>query len=246
MSGAVHLDLDGTLLDPGGVLTPDSLRAVALVRDAGLRPVVLTGRSRWAAVAVARTLGIDDVVCELGAVVVIDGEVAVAAPEALPVPRAALLDAVAGLPLQEHEPEAPRVSGTVLRSAASADAVTAALRAADLGAWWAVDNGPSHRPLDAGRPARVVHVVPAGIDKAAGVVAHARLTGLPAADCAVVGDSPADLACHAVAGRTVAVRSVDREALDLAATLALPVTAATGAAGALEAVRAIVPATVQP
>lgn len=240
MTGAIHLDLDGTLLDPGGVITADSLAAVAAVRAAGLRPVVLTGRSRWVAVAIARTLGIEDVVAELGAVVVADGRATLAAPGALPVPREALLAAVAGRTAQEHEPGAPRASGVVLRSTAPADEVTRALTGAGVEGWWGVDNGPSHLPLDDGRAARVVHVLPTGVDKAAGVRAHARLRGLRPTDCAVVGDSPADLGCHAVVGRTVAVRSGDREALALAARLGLPVTVASGAAGALEAVRGMV------
>lgn len=240
MSGAFYLDLDGTLLDPGGVLVPDSLLTLAAVRDAGMRPVVLTGRSRWAAVAIARTLGIADVVCELGAVVLCGGRLQLAAPEAVPFPRLPLLAALAHLPAQEHEPGTPRMSGLVLRSALPADDLTAELHTAGFGGWCAVDNGPSHLPLDDGRPSRVVHVLPSGTDKATGVRMHLQLRDLRPGDCAVVGDSTADLACHAVIPRTIAVRSRDDEALAEAARLGVPVTRATGAAGALEAVRAVV------
>lgn len=240
MSGAIYLDLDGTLLDPGGVLVPESLMTLAVVRDAGLRPVVLTGRSRWAAVAIARTLGIEDVVCELGAVVIVGGRLQLAAPEAVPFPRRALLDALTDLPAQEHEPGTPRMSGLVLRSAMPADDLTAELHAAGFGGWCCVDNGPSHLPLDDGRPSRVVHVLPSGTDKATGVRMHLQLRDLLPGDCAVVGDSTADLACHVAVPRTFAVRSADEEALTEAARLGLRVTAASGAGGALEAVRTAV------
>lgn len=240
MSGAVYLDLDGTLLDPGGLLVRASLETVAAVRERGLRPVVLTGRSRWAAAAIAGTLGIGDVVCELGAVALVDGRpVADDAEDQGAVHRATVLDALGGLPLQEHEPGVPRARGLVLRSAAPAGDVTAALRAAGEGRWWAVDNGPSHRPLDDGRACRVVHVLPAGTDKTTGVRRHLLRRGLDADACAVVGDSPADLACRTVVARTVAVRSDDREAQAEAVRLGLPTTAAHGAAGALEAVRGL-------
>lgn len=240
MNGAVYLDLDGTLLDPGGVLVPESLMTLAVVRDAGLRPVVLTGRSRWAAAAIARTLAIDDVVCELGAVVLVDGRLQLAAPEAVPFPRAPLLAALEDVPAQEHEPGTPRMSGLVLRSAMPADDLTDELHAAGFGGWCCVDNGPSHLPLDDGRPSRVVHVLPSGTDKATGVRMHLQMRDLLPGACAVVGDSTADIACHAVVPRTFVVRSEDDEALAEAARLGLHVTASRGAAGALEAVRTVV------
>lgn len=239
MTRAAYLDLDGTLLDPGGRIVPDTLRAVEHVRDAGWLPVLLTGRSRWVAVAIGRTLGIADVVCELGAVLVADGEARAAAPDAVPVPRDALLAAVAGLPVEQHEPDAPRMAGLVLRSAAPAPALTAALADAGLDAWHAVDNGPSHRPTHDGRAARVVHLLPAGLDKTVGLRLHLELRGLPAAAAGVVGDSPADIACAAVVPNTVVVRSADPQALAAAAARDLRVTDAAGATGALEAVRAL-------
>lgn len=237
MTGAVYLDLDGTLLDPGGVLTRDSLEAVETVRGAGLLPVVLTGRSRWVAQAIARTLGVRDVVCELGAVVLAP----VGSPPlgliTTPVPRRELLRCLVDLPLEEHEPGAPRSAGVVVRSAATATDVTSRLAAAGFAGWWAVDNGPSHRPLADGRPARVLHLVLAGTDKTSGVSTHLLVRSLDAARCAVVGDSPADLACAAVVGRVLRVRSDDDQAAEAAERAGIATTDAAGAAGTLEAVR---------
>ncbi|WP_026912067.1 HAD family hydrolase [Patulibacter minatonensis] len=240
MSGSIYLDLDGTLLDPGGLLVQDSMSTLQVVRDSGFRPVILTGRSRWAAAAIARTLGVEDVVCELGAVVLLPGIVQLAAPEAVPFPREALLAALTALPLQEHEPGTPRTSGLVLRSAATAATVTEVLHDAGFGEWCAVDNGPSHLPTDDGTPSRVVHVLPSGTDKATGVRMHLQLRDLLPEACGVVGDSTADLTCASVVPRTFCVRSDDHEALRLAEHQGIPVTEARGAGGALEAVRALV------
>nr|WP_246851661.1 HAD hydrolase family protein [Patulibacter sp. SYSU D01012] len=231
--------MDGTLLDPGGRIVPDTLRAVEHVRAAGWLPVLLTGRSRWVAVAIGRTLGIADVICELGAVLVVDGQAHAAIPGALPVPREALVRALAALPAEQHEPDAPRMAGVVLRSAAPAEALTAALASAGLNGWQAVDNGPSHRPLADGRAARVVHLLPTGVDKTAGLRRHLAHRGLDAAAAGVVGDSPADVACADAVPATVVVRSADAQALRAADARGLRVTDAPGATGALEAVRAL-------
>lgn len=242
MSGAIYLDLDRTLLDPDGRITLDTLEALSVVRAAGLLPVLLTGRSRWAACPIARVLGIRDVVCELGAVVLApDGRLPIGLITT-PVPRRELLASLSGLPLEEHEPGAPRQAGVVVRSAASAEQVTSRLAGTGFAGWWAVDNGPSHRPLADGRPGRVLHLVLEGTDKSSGVSTHLHVRGLDPAACAVVGDSPADLGCAAVVGRVVRVDSDDDHAREAAEAAGIPTTTATGAAGALEAVRSILEA----
>jgi hydroxymethylpyrimidine pyrophosphatase-like HAD family hydrolase len=227
-------------VEPDGRVVPETLDVLAHVRDHGMRPVLLTGRSRWSAEAVARALGIDDVICELGAVVRVGTQVELAAPEAVPFPREALLAALPGGGTQEHEPGTPRTSGLVLRSAIPAHELTDVLHAAGFGHWCAQDNGPSHRPLDDGRPARVVHVLPSGVDKARGVRLHLQLRDLLPEECVLVGDSPADLTCRSVVPRTVLVRSADATAMATAADHGVPITAHAGARGALEAVRRLI------
>lgn len=239
MTAAIYLDLDGTLLDPGGRVVPATLDAIALARSRGWRPVLLTGRSHWVAVALARALAIDDVICELGAVLRVDGRTALAAPESVPFPRAALLRALADEPVQEHEPGVPRTAGLVLRSAVSAEHLSRRLADAGLTEWHAVDNGPSHRPTDLGRSARVVHVLPSGVDKATGVRIHQQLRDVAPERAAVVGDSPADLACAPTVAAMMLVRSGDESALAEARALGVAITAEPGARGALAAVDAI-------
>jgi hypothetical protein len=235
----VYLDLDGTLVEPDGRIVPETLQALALVRERGWRPVLLTGRSRWAADAVARALGVDDVISELGAVVSVGEHLELAAPEAVPFPREALLAALPSRLTQEHAPGVPRMSGLVLRSALSAAELTDELHGRGLRGWCCVDNGASHAPLQDGRAARVLHVLPSGVDKATGIRLHLQLRDLRPDECVVIGDSPADLGCRDVIARTVLVRSGDTTAVEAAAADGVPVTGARGAKGALEAIRTL-------
>jgi 5-amino-6-(5-phospho-D-ribitylamino)uracil phosphatase len=64
------LDVDGTLLDPDGSLRPRTAEAVARAAQAGIRPVLCTGRRYRRALPIARQLGIDaPLVCNSGAIV---------------------------------------------------------------------------------------------------------------------------------------------------------------------------------
>ncbi len=64
------LDVDGTLLDPSGHLLPETLRTIREVAEAGVRPVLCTGRRYRRARPVAVELGIDSpLVCNSGALV---------------------------------------------------------------------------------------------------------------------------------------------------------------------------------
>jgi len=64
------LDVDGTLLDPGGTLRPRTLAAVARAARAGIRPVLCTGRRYRRAYPIARQLALDaPLVCNSGAII---------------------------------------------------------------------------------------------------------------------------------------------------------------------------------
>lgn len=62
----ISLDLDGTLLDPSGAVTPATKAAIAQARSAGLRVVLNTGRPIPEAFWFAREAGCDSLVCALG------------------------------------------------------------------------------------------------------------------------------------------------------------------------------------
>jgi 5-amino-6-(5-phospho-D-ribitylamino)uracil phosphatase len=64
------LDVDGTLLDPDGTLRPRTAAAVARAAEAGIRPVLCTGRRYRRARPIAEQLGsISPIVCNSGAIV---------------------------------------------------------------------------------------------------------------------------------------------------------------------------------
>src|SRR4051794_25259456 len=61
------LDVDGTLLDSGGVLRPSTVEAVARAARAGIRPVLCTGRRYRRARPIAERLGLGPpLVCKSG------------------------------------------------------------------------------------------------------------------------------------------------------------------------------------
>jgi 5-amino-6-(5-phospho-D-ribitylamino)uracil phosphatase len=64
------LDVDGTLLDPDGTLRPRTAEAVSRAAEAGIRPVLCTGRRYRRARPIAVQLGLNaPIVCNSGAIV---------------------------------------------------------------------------------------------------------------------------------------------------------------------------------
>jgi Cof subfamily protein (haloacid dehalogenase superfamily) len=64
------LDVDGTLLDPDGTLRPRTAAAVARAAEAGIRPVLCTGRRYRRARPIAVELGLNaPIVCNSGSIV---------------------------------------------------------------------------------------------------------------------------------------------------------------------------------
>jgi 5-amino-6-(5-phospho-D-ribitylamino)uracil phosphatase len=64
------LDVDGTLLDPDGILRPRTAAAVARAARAGIRPILCTGRRYRRALPIAQQLGLDaPLVCNSGAII---------------------------------------------------------------------------------------------------------------------------------------------------------------------------------
>ncbi len=69
------LDVDGTLLDRSGHIRPTTARAVARAAEAGIRPVLCTGRRYRRALPIALELGLDaPLVCNSGALVKSSGD----------------------------------------------------------------------------------------------------------------------------------------------------------------------------
>lgn len=64
------LDVDGTLLDVDGTIRPRTADAIARAAQAGIRPILCTGRRYRRARPIARQLGLDaPIVCNSGAII---------------------------------------------------------------------------------------------------------------------------------------------------------------------------------
>jgi len=201
----LYVDVDGTLVGPGGDLFWDGSTAVAqallAARAAELPVVPVTGRGRVQVRELCRLLGLSRGIGELGCVHLEGNEaryelggfpfVGETPVEAF-VARGALELVRATAELESHDPwNEGREATLILRGRADASDVNRAL--ADHGFGWCelVDNGPLHS-----RPGwRAYHLAPAGTGKVAGVAVDRQRHGIARADAVYVGDSAADLAC---------------------------------------------------
>lgn len=226
MLQAVYVDLDGTLLGPGGALFRDAdggfsllaARAVQACDRAGADIVVMTGRRQSQAMADARLLGQSDYIFEAGACAVLDGEEHWLTAPMLPQvgPRGSIHDQIedAGAPalllhhypgqLEYHDPwHHGREVSHLLRGLVDVAEADALLSAHGHQGLRLLDNGAVHRrssALDALPQVRAYHLVPRGASKAGAVAFHQRARGYDPAHCIAVGDSREDLQTAAHVG----------------------------------------------
>lgn len=212
----VYTDLDGTLLGPGGSLFADAERrpttraaqAVAALHRGGIELVPVSGRTREQVFEVARMLGCDSFIAELGGITARDGEVtrargAYRGPgtpvEAMRRGGAAalLMEAFRGR-IEPHAPWAwaPRECTLLLRGHVEVAEARSLLERAGYGWLDLVDNGVIARRFPGLEVEEVhaYHLLPSGVDKAAAVSIDVAARGLEADGCIAVGDSPSDAA----------------------------------------------------
>jgi hypothetical protein len=219
VSGALYLDLDGTLLGSGASLFHDGDGAISLLGaraiEACLRAqvelVLMSGRRRAQVAEGARLFGQRAFIYEAGCVLELDGE-QLWMTELLPgehsVHRqiedsgapALLLERYAGR-LEYHAPwHIGREISHLFRGSIDAAEADALLAQNGHGNLRLVDNGGVHHaPADA-QGMRVYHLIPAGGSKAVAVARHMRARGLSREDTFAVGDSREDLAVAGVVG----------------------------------------------
>jgi len=211
LSGALYLDLDGTLLGRGASLLHDGEGAISLLGPraieaclrAGVEVVLMSGRRRVQVAEDARLLGQRSFIYEAGCVLELDGE-ALWMTELVAGERtvheqiedsgapALLLEHYAGR-LEYHDPwHRGREISHLFRGVVDAVEADALLAEHGHGQLRLVDNGGVHDP-GAG-PLRVYHLIPAGGSKAAAVARHMRARGLRREDVFAIGDSREDLA----------------------------------------------------
>jgi hydroxymethylpyrimidine pyrophosphatase-like HAD family hydrolase len=221
----VYTDLDGTLLGRGGGLLKDAagdftllpVRALEACARAGVEVVAMSGRRRPTVAEIARLLGQDSYIYEVGCGLSVDGEQTLLTGNLQPregmtvfeliaesgAPRL-LLDHYAGR-LEYHSPwHGEREFTHLLRGlvdAAEADTLLAehghaALRLVDNGA---IAPKPSLPDLDG--PPHAYHLMPRAASKAGAVETHMRARGYTTEECVAAGDSREDVGVAGVVGR---------------------------------------------
>jgi hydroxymethylpyrimidine pyrophosphatase-like HAD family hydrolase len=212
----VYTDLDGTMLGKSGSLfrTADGEftllvgRALEACHRAGAEVVIKSGRRRAQVMEDARLIGQTSYIFEVGAGMVLDGDLTFLTGELQPREGASIHAQIAGsgapdLLLQHYEgqlePHLPwaldREVSHLFRGNVDADEANRLL---------AAEGHPDMRLVDNGLVAPATHgfhLIPAGCSKANAVAAHMRARGYAREQCVAVGDSREDLGVAAVVGR---------------------------------------------
>jgi hydroxymethylpyrimidine pyrophosphatase-like HAD family hydrolase len=219
VSGALYLDLDGTLLGRGASLIHDGdgrvsllgVRAVEACLRAEVEVVLMSGRRRVQVAEDARLLGQRAFIFEAGCVLELDGEQQwlselVAGEHSVyqqiedSGAPALLLERYAGR-LEYHDPwHRGREISHLFRGLIDAAEADALLREHGYGHLRLVDNGGLHRQAAPLEQLRAYHLIPAGGSKVAAVGAHMRARELRREDTFAIGDSREDLAVAEVVG----------------------------------------------
>jgi hydroxymethylpyrimidine pyrophosphatase-like HAD family hydrolase len=221
----VYLDLDGTLLGPGGSLVrgPDGrfslqgVRALEACFRAGVEVVLYSGRQEGSVFESARLIGASAYTFEVGCGLVIDGELEWLTDGIVPsdekgtiydqIERSGapglLLSAFAGR-LEYHTPWAlSRQVSHLFRGSVEVAEAEQLLDASGLGWLRFVDNGVVREATEQmpGLPViHAYHLIPAGASKARAVARHMQARGYGSRDCIAVGDSREDLEVNSVVG----------------------------------------------
>ena len=212
----VYTDLDGTLLGRGaslfrtaeGEFTLLAARALEACHRAGVEVVIKSGRRRAQVMEDARLLGQSSYIFEVGAGLVVDGEVTFLTGDLQPRDGRSVHEQIAatGAPellldrydghLEYHAPfHLGREVSHVFRGAVDAREVNELLQAEGHSGLRLVDNGE----IEPGT--HTFHLIPAEVSKARAVAAHMRVRGYAREECVAVGDSREDLDVAAVVGR---------------------------------------------
>jgi hydroxymethylpyrimidine pyrophosphatase-like HAD family hydrolase len=221
----LYVDLDGTLLGPGGSLLRgsggrfalDAVRALQACDRAGVEVVLYSGRRQRSVFEDSRLIGSSSYIFELGSGLVVNDELEWLTDGIVPsdsegtihqqiglsgAPQL-LLDSYPGR-LEYHTPwSVGREVSHLFRGCVDLDEVGTLLR--DAGFDWLrlVDNGIVHEHT--GRMpglsvVRAYHLVPAGASKPRAVARHMQARGYGPQDCIAAGDSREDMDTSIVVG----------------------------------------------
>jgi phosphoglycolate phosphatase len=240
----VYVDLDGTLLGPGGSLLRgadggfalDGVRALQACDRAGVEVVLYSGRRQSSVYEDSRLIGLSSYIFEIGCGLVVDGELEWLTDGVIPsagegtiyeqIERsgapALLLDRYSSQ-LEYHTPWAiGRDVSHLFRGAVDLTEVESVLAGAGYEWLRLVDNGVVRAASEqmAGVPvSHAYHLIPAGASKARAVARHMQARGYAREDCIAIGDSREDMDAIAVVGAFWLVANALERDPDLAAEI---------------------------
>jgi phosphoglycolate phosphatase len=261
----LYVDLDGTLLGPGGSLLHgadgrfalDGVRALQACSRADVEVVLFSGRRQSSVFEDSRIIGSSSYIFELGCGLMLDGELEWLTDGIVPSPeRGTIYDQIerSGAPalllerfpgrLEYHTPwSAKRDVSHLFRGDVDLNAVRDVLAGADLGWLRLVDNGVIHEASEQMEGLAVIHayhLIPAGASKARAVARHMQARGYSRPDCIAVGDSREDMEASAVVGAFwLVANALDRDpdlASDIAGRSGVKIASEPYGAGVYEAV----------
>ena len=219
----LYVDLDGTLLGPGGSLlrggdgrfSLDAVRALQACDRAGAEVVLYSGRRERSVFDDARLLGITSYSFELGCGLVVDGELEWLTDGVVPsksegtiyeqIERSGapklLLERYAGR-LEYHSPwDRGREVSHLFRGSVDLGEIASVLVGSDLGWLRLVDNGVVREHTMPGLEiVHAYHLIPAACSKARAVARHMQARGYRPEDCIAAGDSREDMDTADVVG----------------------------------------------
>jgi hydroxymethylpyrimidine pyrophosphatase-like HAD family hydrolase len=220
----LYVDLDSTLLGPGGALllgagktfSLEGVRALQACDRAGVEVVLMSGRRKVTVAENARLFAQSAYIYEAGSCLVLDGEEQWLTGDYMPGADASIHDQIeaSGAPalllehyagrLEYHDPwHQGREVSHLFRGLVDAGEVDAMLADHGHGGLRLVDNGGVHRrspDLVALDEVRAYHLVPRGASKANAVALHMRIRGYGSEDVITAGDSREDMETAAHVG----------------------------------------------
>ena len=219
----VYTDLDGTLLGRQGSLFRDSeggfsmlqARALEACHRAGAEVVIKSGRRESSVLEDAKLIGSTSYICEVGCLVVMDGERTELVGDLEPDPGKTLAETMVdgGIPdelfdhfdgkLEWHSPwHRQRELSLLFRGKIDVDEGNRFLAERGHRGLRVIDNGAIFAPMEGvDGPAHAYHLLPEAAGKARAVAFHMRARGYAPEECIAIGDSVEDLDVAEVVGR---------------------------------------------
>jgi phosphoglycolate phosphatase len=219
----VYTDLDGTLLGRQGSLFRDSegefsmlgARALEACHRAGVEVVIKSGRRESSVMEDAKLIGSTSYICEVGCLVVLDGERTALVGDVETDPGKTLAETMIdrGIPDELFEHFAGRLGwyskwqhqrelSLLFRGKVDTDEANRLLEERGHKGLRLIDNGAIFAPMEGiDGPAHAYHLLPEGASKANAVAFHMRARGYEREHCIAIGDSVEDLTVAEVVGR---------------------------------------------